>query len=242
VGVPITYNLRNIVERKGTTLMTALGIGLTVAVLVTSIAMSTGMAAVFAGSGHPLQVLVLRKGTDSELNSTLKEETYQIIRRQPGIATAADGEPMASPEALTVVNLPSLENPNGMNVSVRGFLPIGRTMRESAKLRQGRWNEPGVREVVVGEGIAIRYPAARVGQTLKFGRGEWGVVGEFVDGDSASNSEIWADLNQLRGDFERQGGSNSILVRLESQAAIEPFKSAAENNQQLRVSTMEERE
>jgi putative ABC transport system permease protein len=34
MGVPITYNLRNLVERKATTLMTAFGIGLTVAVLV----------------------------------------------------------------------------------------------------------------------------------------------------------------------------------------------------------------
>ena len=60
MGVPVTYNLRNLVERKGTTLMTAVGIGLTVAVLVTSIAMTNGMNAVFAGSGHPLQVLVPR--------------------------------------------------------------------------------------------------------------------------------------------------------------------------------------
>jgi len=35
--VPITYNLRNLLERKATTLMTALGIGLTVAVLVVSV-------------------------------------------------------------------------------------------------------------------------------------------------------------------------------------------------------------
>src|SRR4051812_46793733 len=107
MGIPINYNLRNLVQRKGTTFMTALGIGLTVAVLVTSIAMSTGMAAVFAGSGHPLQVLVMRKGTDAELNSSVKEEAYQIVKRLPGIATTPDGEPMASPEALTVVNLPS---------------------------------------------------------------------------------------------------------------------------------------
>src|SRR5688572_13821849 len=118
MGVPITYNLRNLVVRKGTTLMTAVGIALTVAVLVTSIAMTRGMAAVFAGSGHPLQVLVLRTGTDAELNSTLSEEKYQIIRQMPGIARSAGGEPLVSPEALTVVNLPSVENPNGMNVTV----------------------------------------------------------------------------------------------------------------------------
>src|SRR3954464_1016084 len=182
MGVPIHYNLRNLGQRKGTTLMTALGIGLTVAVLVTSIAMTTGMAAVFAGSGHPLQVLVMRTGTDAELNSTVKEDAYQIVRRMPGIAKTPDGEPMASPEALTVVNLPSLENPNGMNVTVRGMLPIGAKMRDGVRLKQGRWNEPGKREVVVGEGIATRYPAARVGQAIKFGRGSWLVVGEFVAG------------------------------------------------------------
>ncbi len=241
MGVPIRYNLRNIVERKGTTIMTAVGIGLTVAVLITSIAMTTGMAAVFSGSGHPLQVLVLRKGTDAELNSTVKEETYQIVRQLPGIALSGTGEPMASPEGLTVVNLPSIDNPNGMNVTIRGFLPIGLTMREGAKLEKGRWNAPGKREVVVGQGIARRYPAARVGQTLKFGRGTWEVVGEFSNGDSAANSEIWADLNQLRGDFEQQGGSNSILVRLASAGEIPKFKKLIDDDQRLGSSMTQER-
>jgi len=242
MGVPINYNLRNLIERKATTLMTAIGIGLTVAVLVTSIAMTRGMAAVFAGSGHPMQVVVLRKGADAELNSTLKEEVYQIVRQIPGIAKNAAGEPMASPEAQTVVNLPSVENPNGMNVTVRGLLPVGVKMREGAQLKSGRWNEPGKREVVVGEGIAARYPAARVGKKLRFGRGEWEVVGEFSDGDSAHNSEIWADLNQLRGDFEQQGGSNSVLVRVESQAGIPTFEKAIAADQRLGAQTMGERE
>jgi putative ABC transport system permease protein len=240
MGVPINYNLRNLIERKGTTLMTAIGIALTVAVLVTSIAMTRGMAAVFKGSGHPLQVIVLRKGTDAELNSTVEEQKYQIIRQMPGIARTSQGEPMVSPEALTVVNLPSVENPNGMNVTVRGLLPMGVKMRDNAKLKQGRWNEPGKREVVVGEGIAARYPAARVGSVLKFGRGQWEVVGEFSDGDSAANSEIWADLNQLRGDFEQQGGSNSVLVRLTSKAEIPKFKKAIDDDQRLNASTYEE--
>jgi putative ABC transport system permease protein len=109
-------------------------------------------------------------------------------------------------------------------------------------LKRGRWNEPGKREVVVGEGIAVRYPAARVGQTLRFGRGAWEVVGEFRVGDTAANSEIWADLNQLRGDFEQQGGCNSVLVRLQSPAAVEAFKKAIDADQRLGTSTMGERE
>ena len=51
MGVPLNYNLRNLIERKGTTLMTAIGIGLTVAVLVTSLALTAGLKTVFAGTG-----------------------------------------------------------------------------------------------------------------------------------------------------------------------------------------------
>jgi putative ABC transport system permease protein len=241
MGVPITYNLRNLIERKGTTLMTALGIGLTVAVLVTAMALTAGLKSVFGGSGDPRHLLVLRKGVDAELSSTVSNDSYQIIRRLPGIAAAPDGEPMVSPEALTVVNLPSVDNPEGMNISVRGLLPIGLTMRTLA-LRQGTMFTPGLRQVIVGESIAKRYPDARIGKQLRFGRGTWEVVGVFEVGDSAANSEIWTDLNQLRGDFERAGGSSSLLVRTTSDAATASLKKTIDDDQRLGSAVTGEKE
>jgi putative ABC transport system permease protein len=240
MGVPLKYNIRNLVERKATTIMTAVGVGLTVAVLVTSVALTQGMEAVFAGSGHPLQVLVLRKSADAELSSTVSESAIQVIRALPGIAKGPDGQPLASPEGMQVVNLPSVENPDGMNVSIRGVLPVGVKLRDEIKLVRGEWNTPGQRQVVVGEGIASRYPDARVGGKLKFGRGTWDVVGEFSAGDSAHNSEIWTDLNQLRGDFETSGGSSSVLVRLENAGAIEGFKKTIEGDQRLTLQALGE--
>src|SRR5689334_17312328 len=212
MGVPATYNLRNLVERKGTTLMTAVGIGLTVAVLVVALALTAGLRDVFAGTGDARQLIVMRKGVDAELSSTVSADAYQIIRRMPGIATDDKGEPMVSPEGLTVVNLPSVDSPTGMNVSVRGMLPIGLKMRD-VNVLSGKMFEPGLRQVIVGESIAKRYPDAQIGKQIRFGKGLWEVVGVFKVGDSAANSEIWTDLNQLRGDFERQGGSSSLLVR-----------------------------
>jgi putative ABC transport system permease protein len=232
MGVPITYNLRNLVERKGTTLMTAVGIGLTVAVLVISMALTAGLKNVFGGTGDPRQVLVLRKGVDAELTSTVSDEAYQIIRRLPGIATDARGEPLVSPEGLTVVNLPSVDSPDGMNVTVRGLRPIGLSMRDVAIVR-GKMFDPGRRQVVVGESVARRYPGAQIGKQVRFGRGWWDVVGVFRVGDSAANSEIWADLDQLRGDFETHGGSSSLLVRAQSEAAIPSLKKTLEDDQRL---------
>src|SRR4051794_3833561 len=100
--VPLIYNLRNLLERKATTLMTAVGIALTVAVLIACIALATGISHVFAGSGHPLQLIVLRKGTDAELTSQITDEVYQIVRQLPGIALSPKGEPLVSPEGVTV--------------------------------------------------------------------------------------------------------------------------------------------
>ena len=232
MGVPITYNLRNLVERNATTLMTALGIALTVAVLVTAMALTAGLKRVFGGSGDPRQLLVLRKGVDAELTSSVTNEAYQIIRRLPGIAVAPGGEPMVSPEGLTVVNLPSVDSPAGMNVTVRGLLPIGLTMREVTILR-GKMFQPGLRQIVVGESIARRYADAQLGKSVRFGRGLWEVVGVFRVGESAANSEIWVDLNQLRGDFEQQGGSSSLLVRAESDAAMARLTKAISDDQRL---------
>ena len=241
MGVPITYNLRNLVERKATTLMTAVGIGLTVAVLVVSMALTDGLKNVFGGTGDPRQVIVLRKGVDAELTSTVSSDAYQIIRRLPGIATASNGEPMVSPEGLTVVNLPSVDSPDGMNVTVRGLLPIGLSMRDVALVR-GKMFDTGRRQVVVGESVARRYPAAQIGKQVRFGRGMWEVVGVFRVGDSAANSEIWADLDQLRGDFETQGGSSSLLIRAQSEGAIPSLKKSIEDDQRLGSSVIGEKQ
>lgn len=232
MDVPIIYNLRNLIERKATTLMTAFGIGLTVAVLVTSLALTAGLKSVFGGSGDPRQVLALRKGVNAELTSTVSDDAYQIIRRLPGIAAAPNGEPMVSPEGLTVVNLPSVDSPEGMNVTVRGLLPIGISMR-NVVVTKGTMFAPGLRQIVVGESVAKRYPAAQIGQSLRFGRGSWQVVGIFRVGESAANSEIWVDLNQLRGDFEQQGGSSSLLIRARDAASIDALKTAIEGDQRL---------
>src|SRR6059058_3832220 len=113
MGVPINYNIRNLIERRGTTLMTAIGIGLAVALLVATLALTAGLKSVFGGTGDPLQLIVLRKGVNAELTSSVSTEAYDIIRQLPGIATGKSGEPMVSPEALTVVNLPSVDSPTG---------------------------------------------------------------------------------------------------------------------------------
>ena len=105
MAIPISYNVRNLVVRKTTTLMTALGIALTVAVLLAIMALVEGLRTSLEATGNPLQVLVMRKGSTSELTSNFNRESYQDLKYKPGIARAKSGEPLASLEMVTVIML-----------------------------------------------------------------------------------------------------------------------------------------
>ena len=68
MAIPISYNIRNLKLRKGLTIMTALGIALTVTTAIFLMALLAGLDRAFVTSGDPLNVLVMRKGSQAELS------------------------------------------------------------------------------------------------------------------------------------------------------------------------------
>lgn len=242
MAIPISYNLRNLAVRRTTTIMTALGIGLTVAVLVAVMSLVEGLNTAFQSSGHPRHVLVMRKGGGSELTSIIQRSQFmEAIKFRPELERSSDGEPLASPELVQTVNLPSKEAPDGMNLTVRGLMPVGRIMREETRLAAGRWFAEGQREAVVGSSVAARYPGAQIGQRIKFGRGDWEVVGVFKSDYPARNSEIWLDANQMAADFGRFQAFSSVLVRTRDEAAAETLIKELESDQRLQIEALSER-
>lgn len=242
MAIPISYNFRNLVERRTTTLMTALGIALTVSVLLAVLALVNGLKTAFAASGNPLHVLVLRKGSTSELASNLSRQQYNDLKFKSGIARDRNGDPMVSLEMVTVINLASVDAPDGANVTLRGLTLSGAAMRDEVKLSSGRWFQPGRREVVAGSSIAKRYPGARLGGTLKFGRGAWTVVGVMDAGQSAVNSEIWGDLNQISTDYNRTEVLSSALVRASDPVTVTALINDLESDTRLNVAARTERD
>ncbi|HTT60670.1 MAG TPA: ABC transporter permease [Bryobacteraceae bacterium] len=242
MAIPVAYNLRNLVVRKTTTIMTALGIALTVAVLLAMMALLSGLGATLSASGDPLQIVVMRKGSESELVSNFTREQFQDLKFKAGIARSPNGDPMASLEVVTVINLPSIEHPEGNNVTVRGLLPIGLEMRKGIRIAAGRWFEGGKREVVVGKSIAQRYPGAALGKQIQFGRGYWQVVGVMDAGQSAQNSEIFGDLNQVSSDLDRTEVLSSALVRATDLASAKALVNGINDDQRLNMNAVSEKE
>lgn len=239
LAIPISYNLRNLTARKTTTAMTALGIALTVAVLLSVSALVQGLRTSLAASGNPLQVLVLRKGGTAELNSVITRTAYQDILARPGIAHDEAGRPMASLEVVTVIVLESKENPSGININLRGLTPMGFRLRDEVKLTAGRMFRPGHREIVAGRSLISRY-GVHLGQKLRFGRGDWEVTGIMDGGRTSANSEVFADLNQLAADQNRSTALSSVLLRAESRDGVQTLINDLETDRRLNVDAMTE--
>jgi putative ABC transport system permease protein len=243
MAIPITYNLRNLIVRKTTTVLTVGGIGLTVAVLVAVLALVEGLRASFEASGRPLNVLVMRKGATAELMSVVTRSDFQTMKFKPGIACNRNGEPLASLEMVTILNnLGNGKASEGMNINLRGLAPIGVEMRDQVHLMAGRFFEPGKRKVVVGKNIAARYPKARLGQHVRFGRGQWEVVGIMDGGRSNASSEMYADLNQVSGDYNRTEYLSSALIRAVDPVAMQALENSLEGDPRFNIGTQSERE
>ena len=242
MAIPISYNIRNMRLRKGLTIMTALGIALTVTTAVFIMALLAGLQKAFRSTGNPLNVLVLRKGSTSELTGPFPQENFQVLKTLPGIAKDKNGDPLVSGEITVVIVLTRKDGSGEANVTVRGLMQDGLELRPAVKLAQGRWFTPGQREVVVSNSIRKRFVHANVGDTLEFGKGPWKVVGVFDSGGMAYESEIWGDVNQMTSDFDRQGVYSSAYLRATDPVAADALKHRVSDDQRLKLDGMLEPE
>ena len=231
-ALPLYYNLRNLKVRLTTTVMTALGIALTVAVLLGIWAMVQGLQSSLGVTGDPLNLIVMRQGSTSELVSVVTDEKFQALRRLEGVARL-DDEPMVSNEVVTVVTLPLRGDPTQEgNINLRGVAPMGIKMRD-VKISEGRWFEEGKREVVVGRGLHAVRGGTDIGDKIEFGRGAWEVVGIFDAGKSAFNSEVWAPGTLATSDLGRGSTRSAVLVRAQDAVSAQALVNRIADDQRL---------
>jgi len=240
MAIPLSYNLRNLVVRKTTTIMTAAGIAMTVAVLLAVLGLVAGLQSAFNSTGDPARVLVLRKGGNAELTSLLTQQQFQTIKIFPGIKTSSDGQPAASLEIVSVINLPSNENPDGVNVTLRGVSLRGVEMRKIG-LVSGRMFQSGQREICVGKSSAKLFPNLHLGNQLKFGRGLWTVVGIMDGHGTAVDSEIYGDAATVAADFNRPDTYSSALLQATDEVTAAALVNSLEDDRRLNVTVMSEK-
>lgn len=212
MSLPLKYNVRNVLVRWRSTVATILGIALVVAVYVLMQAMAAGIRRSSANTGSPDNLLVVRKGSTAESSSIVSREQLRSLLYRPEIARNAAGEPLVSADLIVLLNLPRRDGGGEANVLLRGISPRGRELRRQVRLVEGRWFEPGKREVVVSQRLAARFAGFEIGGTFRSGPTTFRVVGHTDAGRSAFDSEVWADADETRAIFDREQYS-SLLIR-----------------------------
>jgi putative ABC transport system permease protein len=231
--VPIRYNLRSIVVRRVGTIMTVLGVALTVGVFVSVLAMVHGLESTFLDSGDPLNLILIRQSSQAETNSFFDRGLKPIVETTEGVNAVAG-------EIITLINHVRLSGDTA-NVIVRGISDKSLELRPKVKIAEGRMFRPGLREVVVSRSISKRFKDAKLGDQIKIGRSSWSVVGIFDASRTAYDSEIWGDYNEVSGEFQRPIYS-SLLIRCADKASLENVRQRLAGDRRLQLDVFGQKE
>jgi putative ABC transport system permease protein len=243
VKIPFAYNYRSVVQRPVSTALTALGIGLVVAVFVAMLALANGFVAALVKTGSSDNVLLLRRGADSELSSGIPRDAISIISASPHIATGVDGRPMVSPETYIVLNIRRAGGDEFAvaNVVARGVSDKAFDVRRNIKVMEGRRFASGQSEVCVGAKLAGRFANVNVGDVLRFSSRDWKVVCRFTADGSSFESEIWGENEQFQSVFRGQGFQD-VAFRLKDPGGFDEAKRSFLADQRLQVDAHRESE
>ena len=240
--IPIVYNVRSVVRRPLSTALTALGVGLVVAVFIGMLALANGFAAALAKTGSNTNAIVLRKGADSELSSGLGRDVVSVIAASPHVATAADNRPLVSPEVYVLIPLAkSFDTTQVANVVVRGVSDQAWQVRSNVQVTEGQRFASGRAEVCVGKRLVQRFPHTGIGQTLHFAGRDWAVTCHFSAAGSAFESEIWGENEQFMPVF-RGDVFQSITFRLKDPHAFDDARRLLQDDKRMTVDVHRESE
>ena len=240
-AIPVSYVARNLMARKLTTILTAGGMALVVYVFATVLMLAAGLKETLVATGEPDNVIVIRRGSQTEVQSGIDRPSAAIVETYPEIATGEDGRKLISKEPVVLINLPKRETGKPSNVVIRGATPIGLALRPQVRIVEGRMFRPGTSEIVAGRAIAQGFRGAAIGETLRFAQRDWTVVGVFDAGRTGFNSEIWGDAEQLLQSFRRVSFS-ALVFRLNDPAGLDAVKRNIESDPRLQIEAKPEQQ
>jgi putative ABC transport system permease protein len=232
--IPIRYNVRSLIVRKTTTVASAGGIALVVFVLSSSLMLTAGIKKTLGASGSPDRAIVLRMGSNAELESVVDESSVPLVMAAPGVKVDEHGKPVAASEVVVVAAMAKVGVEGVTNVTIRGVPDDILNFRREVKIVTGRPPKAGSDEAMVGARLRGRIRGVDLGQTFELKKNRPAtIVGVFEANGSSFESEIWVDREVLRQAYHREGMVSSVRVQLESPSKFDAFRAGVENDKRL---------
>ena len=239
IGLVTWMNIKSLPSRIGGSFVVIVGIAGVVGVLISVMAMSTGLQDTLVNTGTGDRVIVIRDGANFEAASFLPAADVQIITSTPGIAEMGSGV-AASAEMVTSINQNRKADDTAVGVTVRGVDGDRISIRPDIKLIDGRMFRTGLREVIVGHVTQMSFKNLAIGDSILIQNNPWEIVGVFESGDS-HESGMLTDATMLMSDYERSS-ANSVVLVLDEGVTAEEFKDSLTENTNLLLNVVTEKE
>lgn len=240
--VPLKYNIRNLRVRWMTTLMTVIGTSLVVWATVLTFGLVDGLEFALRTSGQPLDLIVLRKGSEEETSSGIEQQTARQVATLEGIETDANGRPLCSIEYATILTKPRRGNGGTTNLIIRGLEDVGRQLRPDFKIVEGRDIQPGVNEAITSRSMAQRFQNLAIGEKLDINKVDFEIVGYFEAGGSSAESEVWTSLADLASARRQADAVTSVNLRARDDDAMKAIQSRIQTSDQFNLKAIPEPE
>ena len=213
MALPLGYSWRNLVVRRASTLFTALGIAMTVAVFCGVFSLRNGFQELYAPRGSDDVAIYLRPGANSEGESIItREQADIIIKERPEIARDPSGAAIAAAECYLATFLEKIDG-GRTNVPMRGIQPMTlEVLPERPEIVDGRMLRWGTDEVIVGMPLSARIAGCQVGEKILINLTEFDVVGTFT-APGVYAGEIWGDADRMMDALERPAFQR-VIARL----------------------------
>jgi putative ABC transport system permease protein len=232
--IPIRYNVRSLIVRKTTTVASAGGIALVVFVLASALMLTAGIRKTLGASGSPDRAIVLRMGSNAELESVVEESSVPLVMAAPGVKVDEHGKPIGASEVVVVAAMQKVGVEGVTNVTLRGVPDDVMTFRPEVKIVAGRLPLAGSDEAIVGARLRGRIRGVDLDQTFELKKSRPAkIVGVFEANGSSFESEIWVDREALRQAYHREGIVSSVRVLLDSPSKFDAFRAGVENDKRL---------
>ena len=240
VAAVTTINVKSIPQRFWLSLSTVVAIALVVMVLLSFLAMANGFQRTLMSAGAEDVAIVLRGGSQAEINSTVSRDQVRLVEEGPGIARNSEGKPLVSAELYLIVDGLKRTSQTKANLPLRGIGVEGAAVRKGIRITEGRMFNPGANEIVVGKALLREFHGFEIGSTVSFSTSRWTVVGVFEADGSVFESEIWADLPVVQSLFNRNNVVQTVRIRLQSPAALDTLKRYVDEDPRLKLDVKSE--
>lgn len=260
MAVPLRYNFRNLMRRRGRTVLTVLGMGVTVFVAVLTLSLVWCMWDSVENTASPDNVIILSRKGQNAIQSQIEGTVPALLESLPHLRRTREGMGYVSGELVYMIGLTFDEHPEAGRVQafVRGvepetaFLVNDRVKVRASDAARGITGPAPDGGILVGPNAHIRLGVPRdwldVGKVLWYGRkpddpaqaaGKLVVLG-FLDAPGTTyQTEIWFDLSHLMSLTDVRNISQ-ISLKLDSPADMNQALKELRDNEVIKVDAQSE--